>query len=257
MRDADVAAAYDNAAAAWKRGPEAAYARMAEALVATAPVPLAGARVLDVGAGTAVAGRAALAAGAASVVAADIATGMLRYRGPGIDAVCADAARLPFGSGTFDLVTASFCLGHLPEPARAVEEIRRVSTALSASAFTPDWTHPVKAAVDEAMAGFGFAIPIWYRELKEGREAAVNDPDALERLARGAGFSDVRVVRLEVDTGLSSAADIVDWRLGMAHLAAFFQGLPAHVQVEARAAAEAAVGDTDPVVIPILALSAS
>jgi len=44
------------------------YARLAGALVAGPPVSLAGALVLDLGAGTGLAGRAALAAGARQVV---------------------------------------------------------------------------------------------------------------------------------------------------------------------------------------------
>src|SRR6185437_11243496 len=53
---------YDAAAADWAGGPEAMYEALARSLVASAPVPLAGSLVLDLGAGTGVAGRAALAA---------------------------------------------------------------------------------------------------------------------------------------------------------------------------------------------------
>ncbi|MCW2752642.1 MAG: class SAM-dependent methyltransferase [Marmoricola sp.] len=111
-----VADAYDGAASGWHDGPERVYARLADALVATSPVPLAGARVLDVGAGTAVAGSAALRLGAASVVASDLAAGMLHQREGRIAAVVADLTRLPFPDASFDVVTAAFCLGHLPDP---------------------------------------------------------------------------------------------------------------------------------------------
>jgi hypothetical protein len=58
-----VRASYDAAAGGWASGPGPMYARLAGALIAAAPVPLAGRRVLDLGAGTGAAGRAALAAG--------------------------------------------------------------------------------------------------------------------------------------------------------------------------------------------------
>jgi ubiquinone/menaquinone biosynthesis C-methylase UbiE len=110
-----VRASYDTAAAGWASGPGPVYTRLAEALIAAAPVPLAGRRVLDLGAGTGAAGRAALAAGAGQVVAADLATGMLRVAGAGLHPVAGDAQALPFRAGSFDLVAAAFCLNHLPD----------------------------------------------------------------------------------------------------------------------------------------------
>jgi len=72
---AGVRTAYNRSADAWTGGPEAVYDRLAEVLLASSPVPLEGARVLDVGAGTGAASRAALGAGARSVVAVDVAAG--------------------------------------------------------------------------------------------------------------------------------------------------------------------------------------
>ena len=73
--------AYDRSAGAWASGPQRVYTRLAETLVDAAPVPVHGGRVLDLGAGTGVASRAASAAGAAQVVAVDNAVGMLRRSG--------------------------------------------------------------------------------------------------------------------------------------------------------------------------------
>jgi ubiquinone/menaquinone biosynthesis C-methylase UbiE len=249
--------AYDGSASSWRRGPEAVYARLADALLSVCPVDLAGARVLDVGAGTAVAARAALERGATSAVATDIAAQMLAGRPASVHGVLADGARLPFPDATFDLVTAAFCLGHLPDPASAMGEIHRVGSAVVASAFAPGPGHPVKAAVDEVFARVGFTTPRWYQHQKDVLEPRVEDPEALRALARAAGFGEVEVHRLEVDTGLDSPAAVVDWRLGMAHLAPFVAGLPPDVLRRARGEAEAAVGAMLPVVIPILALSAS
>jgi ubiquinone/menaquinone biosynthesis C-methylase UbiE len=252
-----VADAYDGAALGWHDGPERVYARLADALVAASPVALNGARVLDVGAGTAVAASAALRGGAASAVASDLAAGMLRHRDRRIAAVVADIARLPFPDAHFDLVTAAFCLGHLPDPVAGMAELRRVGNAVVASAFVPGWTHPAKEAVDAVMAEVGFVVPPWYRQVKDETEPAVNDAAALIDLAHGAGFGSAAVQVFEVDSGLETPADVVAWRLGMAHLAPFVAGLPVDVLDAARARAEAVVAQTGPVVIPILALSAS
>jgi SAM-dependent methyltransferase len=253
----EVAAAYDAAAPRWRRGPHAVYARLARALLTTSPVPLQGALVLDVGAGTGAAGSAALEAGAARVLAVDVAPGMLRQRDPRIAAAAADANRLPVADRGFDLAVAAMCLGHLPDPARAVSELRRAAGAAVASAFDGGWAHPAKAAVDDAMAAFGYAAPAWYTQVKGAHEAAVDHPAALELLARTAGFTTWRVTRLEVDSGLRTPADVVGWRTGMAHLAPFVTGLSPRDRRAALAAAEAAVADAGPLVIPILALSAS
>ena len=66
------------------------YTPLARALVGAAPLPVTGRRVLDLGAGTGVAGRAALAAGAHWVVSADLAVAMLSRTGP----AALDPARL-------------------------------------------------------------------------------------------------------------------------------------------------------------------
>ena len=257
MSRPDVREAYDHAAGAWRRGPEAVYARLADALVSTSLVPLAGARVLDVGAGTATAARAALARGAASAVASDIAAAMLGGRPDEVTAVVADIGRLPFADRSFDLVTAAFCLGHLTDPAAGLREIRRVGSALVASAFPPGESHPAKAAIDEALAGLGYQAPDWYRHQQDVLEPRVDDPEALRRLARDAGYDRVDVHRIDVDTGLDTPGLAVDWRLGMAQLAPFVESLPDDVLARARAAAEEAVAPFVPVVLPILALSAA
>jgi SAM-dependent methyltransferase len=252
----DIAAAYDATGAAWSAGPDRVYGRLAAALLDRAPAGLEGRRVLDVGAGTGIASRVALSRGAASAVAADLAPGMLRLREPGILAVVADAQALPFAADAFDLVVAAFSLGHLPDPVRGLREARRVAPVVLASAFDPSWAHPAKAAVDAAMAEFGFRSPDWYAELK-GHEGRVEDPDGLARLAADAGWSTVDVARVDVETLVSDPAAMVDWRWGMAHLAPFVATLVPDVRARARAAAEAAVVGLPPVVVPMLALRAA
>ena len=47
-----MAEAYAASSMAWRHGPEQLYERLADVLVDASPVPLAGARVVDLGAGT-------------------------------------------------------------------------------------------------------------------------------------------------------------------------------------------------------------
>jgi ubiquinone/menaquinone biosynthesis C-methylase UbiE len=143
---AGMRAGYDAAAEAWADGPGQMYTQLARVLVASAPMPLAGRRVLDLGAGAGVAGQAALAAGARQVVGVDLSLGMLRRGGAAGRPVAADAVALPFRDGSFDLVVAAFCLNHLGNLAAGLAEARRVGAAIAASMFAPGWTHPAKDA---------------------------------------------------------------------------------------------------------------
>ena len=293
---AEVRGAYEGAARLWAEGPERVYASLARALVACAAESLAdggpadagptdggladeganrggpadeGAnrggptgsrlarlRVLDLGAGTGVAGRAALAAGARSVVSADSAAGMLRRCGAGLHPVAADATALPFRDGSFGLVLAAFCLGHLDRPAAGLREARRVAAALAASSFAPGWDHGAKAAVDDVLGSFGYRPPPWYVTFKRDTEPWASDPAALRRDTAAAGFAEVRLRTVTVDVGMSSPARLASWRLGMAHVAPFVGSLPAARRAELRRAAESAVAGSGPLVVSMLVLTA-
>ncbi|MDT4907819.1 MAG: hypothetical protein QOI69_1060 [Pseudonocardiales bacterium] len=261
MTSADIRGAYDLSAEAWAGGPERLYGKLAEALLAAAPVDVRGARVLDVGAGTGVASRAALAAGAANVVAVDLSASML---GEGLgdgrgafDPVLGDASALPFRAAVFDLVVAACCLSHLPDPQQALRETRRVGTSIVASAFTTDWTHPAKAAAEEALAAVGFQAPAWYVTFKAATERLVADPAALAGLAESAGYGRVQVQVVDVATGLDTPAEMAAWRLGMAHVAPFLRSLAPERQAQVRRTAEDALVAAPPLVVPLVVLAAS
>jgi SAM-dependent methyltransferase len=256
-RSADVRAAYDAAADLWAAGPEQVYAALAQALLASAEVPLAGRRVLDVGAGTGVAARAALAAGATRVAAADLAVGMLRRAGPPLGRVAADAAALPFRAASFDLVVAAFCLNHLASVPAGLAEARRVGRAIAASSFTPGWTHPAKAAVDAALHTFGYRPPAWYTTFKRDSEPAASDPGQLGEQAAAAGFAAVRVRAVTVPTGLSTPAQLAAWRLGMAQVAPFVCSLDEPRRAGLRLAAEQSLAGVPPLVVSMTVLTAS
>ena len=143
--------------------------------------------------------------------------------------MAANAAGVPRSAdGAFNfVVVAAFCLNHLTRPGAALREARRVGRGLAASAFAPGWTHPAKRAVDGALRPFGFQPPAWYRSLQRKADPAAQDPARLADQAAGAGFADVRVRTITVPTGLSSAAQLASWRLGLARVAPFLRSLDA------------------------------
>jgi len=249
-------AGYEAAADWWAAGPERVYAPLAAALVGAAARPAAGCRVLDLGAGTGVAGRAALAAGARQVVAADMAMPMLRRCRPTLRPVAADAAALPFASGRFDLVVAAFVLGHLGSLTSGLAEARRVGQELAASAFPAGWTHPAKTGVDAALRSYGYRPPAWYSAFKHETEARAGDPAVLAGRARAAGFTEVRVRTIVVPTGVSAPGQLASWRLGMAHIAPFLSSLDPAGQAGLRRAAVAAVTGCPPLTVPMVVLTA-
>jgi SAM-dependent methyltransferase len=222
---------------AWARGPERIYNRLAEDLVDSSPVSLRGGRVLDVGAGTGAASRAIARAGGRPV-AVDVEVTMLHHRcGERPPAVAGDALCLPFCSGRFDAVVAAFVLSHVPEPGQALQEMARVTRprgVVLAVTFGAANHQPVKEIVDDVLARHGYQPPPWYVSLKHTLEPLVATTLALGELATAAGLDDVEVARRDVDIGVLTAEDLVDWRLGMAHTADFVDQLPAATRAQVR-----------------------
>ncbi|MGH3456935.1 class I SAM-dependent methyltransferase, partial [Aeromicrobium sp.] len=188
MSGPELGAEYDAGAEAWASAPALVYARFATAMLEHSPVTVSGADVLDVGAGTAVACDAALARGARRAVASDISMAMLQHRAPVIPAVVADAGRLPFADGSFDLLLSAFSLTHLADPAAALAEWRRVAPAALIATFAPGPSHPTKVAIDAVMTRFGFVSPPWYEQLKSELEPLVEDTSSLTAMLRSAGY---------------------------------------------------------------------
>ncbi|MFN2592525.1 MAG: class I SAM-dependent methyltransferase [Candidatus Dormibacteria bacterium] len=252
--------AYATSSAAWARGPERVYHRMAEALVLHTSMPLSGRLVLDLGAGTGAVSRVAAAAGA-RVIAVDLALEMLRHRrDQRAPALVADAVALPLRDSVIDVVISGFSVSHVPEPRRALDEARRVTRpggAVMVAVFAGDGRrHPSREQIDGLAALRGYQAPAWHRRLKDVVEPLTASPTRLERLAGAAGLVDVGVSALSIDTGVHRPADIVDYRLGMAHLAPFVAGLSTDDAHALREEALAAVGPTpEPVVADVLILS--
>jgi len=226
-----LAGAYSDTGGAWEQGPARVYDRLAAVLIDRSPIPFGGGRVLDVGAGTGAASRAAFAAGAAVAVAVDAAFGMLAYyataRPP---AVVGDALALPFARSAFDATVAAFSLNHLTSPAAGLREMARVTRpggAVLGASYAWEDTHPVKEAVRDALAARGWVPEPWYTSLGVDAIPLLATPDGFARAAREAGLS-AKVEAVRVPFPELDARDLVAWRLGLAQHAPFVAGLRPH-----------------------------
>jgi ubiquinone/menaquinone biosynthesis C-methylase UbiE len=221
---ADIARAYDRSAAAWHDGPaRLVYGRLAEVLVGRASVPLADRLVLDVGAGTGAASRSLVRLGAAPVPV-DLSASMLRSNPIGaVRAVVADATRLPVAASSVDGVVAAFSFNHLPDPAAGFAEARRVArpgAPVLVSSYAAEDNHPVKEAVDTALAEAGWRPEGWYRELRTGAVPQLATVAGMAAAAEAGGLSG-RVEVVDVPFPELTPEHLVAWRLGLAQAAPF------------------------------------
>jgi SAM-dependent methyltransferase len=254
-----LAAAYDATGAAWDRGPALVYDRLAEVVVAAAPVAVAGRTVLDIGAGTG-AGSRAIAAAGGRPVAVDFAFGMLaagqKERPP---AAQADARALPFADDALGGAVAAFSLNHVPDAAAGLREAARVVGAggpLVASSYAGDDGHPVKAAVETALAETGWQPPPWAGPLRETAVAGLATVDRCAAAAAAAGLA-AEVLALQVPFPELTPGQLVEWRLGMAQHAPYVATLAPAARAAVCARAVELLGRPPPLVRSILVITAA
>ena len=98
---------------------------------------------------------------AGPVLGADMSPGMLRAarnRGPRAGLLVADAMALPLRDSTADLTLAMHMLYHVPDPDRAVRELRRVTRPggrLIVGLNGPDHLRELRGLIAEALASLG------------------------------------------------------------------------------------------------------
>lgn len=255
-----MAAGYSATGSCWQDGPGLVYDTLATVLVENSPHPLQAATVLDVGAGTGAASRAAIRAGAQTVIAVDATWGMVAsdvdQRPP---AVVGDARRLPLRSACVDVVLAAFSLNHLRDPAAGFVEAARVvrrGGAIVVSTYAHDDTHPVKVAVEEALSARGWTAPQWHTEMRR---------DAVPRLATIAGCTaaahaaglDPTVRHVRVPFPNLEARQLIAWRLGMAQHAPFVRTLTLGERAALEADAIARLGPDPPSLVRSILVTAA
>jgi ubiquinone/menaquinone biosynthesis C-methylase UbiE len=180
-------------------------------------------RSLEIGAGTGYFSLNMLCAGViGEATCSDISPGMLetlranaRHLALPVRTECADAERLPFADGSFDLVLGHAVLHHIPDLARAFAEFERVLAPGGTVLFAgePSRYGDRLAGVPKRTAGA--IAPLWRRAIGARAASANGDagcdaalegvvdvhafaPRELSRAARGAGLTDVRVTGEEL-----------------------------------------------------------
>lgn len=171
-------------------------------------------RALDLACGTGY-GAVGLAAAALAgeVHAADLSVKMLqRCRENALGArvrvrlALADAEQLPYADGSFDLVVARGALHHVPSPPAALREIRRVLEPGGTAVVLAEPTGAGERQVAAVVGAVYRVVERWRRLRRRAKDPererwelasmAANlhtfAPGDLERLAREAGFTEVR-----------------------------------------------------------------
>jgi SAM-dependent methyltransferase len=243
----DMGAAYGQAAESWSRGAAIVYGPLADALLdLVVPDHWTGRAVLDLGAGTGVVSDRLRDRGARPV-ALDLSEDMLRldrHRRP--PALVADVGALPLATAALDGVVASFVLNHVGDPIGVLREMARVSrpgSLVATSVFSSRSSHEPRDRVDRVATRWGWTAPDWYAEVTTATAPLLASAGARPAALIEPSLAPVVVDEGDVDVGVTTATQLVAYRLGQAHIAAFLAGLGPHRHARLEAEAVAAVGD--------------
>lgn len=160
----------------------------------------------------------------ALVVGADRASGMIGLAPRTFPRVVADAAALPFDGGSFDAVVMAFMLFHVPDPPRALREVRRVlvsggAVALGTWGEVPDYP-AMDVWVDELeRAGARADAP-----LASGHEL-MDDPRKVAGLLADAGFAGARSAAADPGDAMD-LEEFVARRVSLGHCRGLYESLP-------------------------------
>jgi SAM-dependent methyltransferase len=172
--------------------------------------------------------------------------------------VVGDARRLPFRDRAFAAVAAAFCLNHIDPPSAGMREMRRVTASggvVLVSSYGTDPDHPVKPAVQGSLAVAGHVIPHWYHLIQAGPVAALATSEGMARAALEAGL-EADVTEIDIAFPELGVADLVAWRMGMAHNAPFVATLGPAERDAVVARALDALGNAPTLVRRIVVLTA-
>jgi SAM-dependent methyltransferase len=164
-----------------------------------------GGRWLDVGCGTGALSAALLEHAAPRAVAGiDPSAGYVAYaraRAPGarVGFQVGDARALPYAAGAFDAVVSGLVLNFVPQPARAVAEMARVTRPHGVVAAYV-WDYAGRMELMRHFWDAAVALDAGALELDEGRRFPLCHPGPLADLLRGAGLREVEVRAIEVPT---------------------------------------------------------
>ncbi|MGH9721516.1 MAG: class I SAM-dependent methyltransferase [Bryobacteraceae bacterium] len=147
--------AYNAVAAAWAANVAETTALYSRRLLELLK-PGRGASLLDLACGAGHLARDAVSRFGCRAAGVDLSEGMLQHARP--LGVCADAEHLPFRDATFDIVASGLGLMYFPDPALALEEIRRVVRPGGRVGFVVWPLAPRTAALRVAVSSFAETI---------------------------------------------------------------------------------------------------
>ncbi|HYA64208.1 MAG TPA: methyltransferase domain-containing protein [Candidatus Sulfotelmatobacter sp.] len=126
--------------------------------------------------------------------------------GPGVNFEIGDALNLPFAADSFDGAVCGLGLNFVPEPERAVREMRRVTAPKGIlGGYVWDYAEGVRFLREFWDAAAGADSEAWTYD--QGRRFPLCRPEALQELFERGGMKEVEVVGLSITTRFTSFDD--------------------------------------------------